>query len=70
MIYTGMPNPSQMPQQMMLPPEQPREMVIDVLGIRLPAELLESGYFWAFLSVSVITVLFVTYWKYKARARG
>jgi hypothetical protein len=73
MMYVGMPDPSQIPQQVMLPPQEMRaqpEMVIDVLGIRLPAAMLESGYFWAFLSVSVITVLLVTYWKYKARARG
>ena len=72
MIYTGMPDPSQMPQQMRLPPEQfaiPPErhqgdMIIDVLGIRVPAEMLHSGAFWLFLAVCVATVLGVAYLKY------
>ena len=57
-----------MPQQMLLPPapKQP-EMVIDVLGIRVPAEMLGSPAFWAFMAVSVITVLLVSYWKYRRK---
>ena len=42
MMYAGLPD--QMPQQQMMPPsELPREMIIDVLGIRIPAEMLHSG---------------------------
>ena len=71
MMNIGMPDPSQMPQQqMMLPASQPQEMVIDFLGMRLPTSMLESGYFWAFLAVAVVTVLLVSYWRYKAKARG
>jgi hypothetical protein len=68
LLHTGMIDPSQMPQQMMLPPEPSREMVIDVLGIRMPAEMLESGYFWLFMAVSVVTVLLVSYWKYRRKS--
>ena len=65
MIYTGLPDPSQMtPQHMVLPPPS-REMVIDVLGVRVPAELLHSGAFWAFLMVAAVTVLGVAYFKYR-----
>jgi hypothetical protein len=64
-----------MPQQIMLPPEQkslPTEhhqgdMIIDVLGIRVPAEMLHSGAFWLFLAVCVATVLGVAYLKYARR---
>ncbi len=62
---TGVPDPSQIPQQMMLPPEPPREMIIDVLGIRVPAEMLESGYFWAFLIMVTVVVLGVAWLKYR-----
>jgi hypothetical protein len=66
MMHVGMPDPSQMPQQqMMLPPEPPREMVIDVLGIRVPAEMLHSGAFWAFLIATAMTVLGVAWLKYR-----
>ncbi len=42
-MYVGVPAPSQMPQQIMLPPApKPPEMIIDVLGIRVPAEMLGS----------------------------
>jgi hypothetical protein len=67
MIYTGMPSPDQMPQQIMLPPQEihpPRDMTIDVMGIRVPAEMLDSGTFWLFLAVCVATVLGVAYLKY------
>jgi hypothetical protein len=40
----------------------------DVLGIRVPATLLESGYFWAFLIVAAVTVLGVAYFKYGKRS--
>ena len=66
----GMPDPSQMPQQIMLPPQEmrpPSDMVIDVLGIRVPAEMLHSTAFWAFMAVTVITVLLVSYWKYRRK---
>jgi hypothetical protein len=73
MLNIGMPDPSQLPQQIMLPPQemrpQPPEMVIDVLGIRVPASMLESGYFWAFLIVAALTVLGVAYLKSARRGR-
>ena len=68
----GMPDPSQMPQQqMMLPPQEMRpqpEMVIDVLGIRAPVEMLGSPAFWAFMVGSVVTVLLISYWKYRRKS--
>jgi hypothetical protein len=69
MIYTGMPSPDQMPQQqMMLPPSPaPSEMVIDVLGVRVPVTMLENGYFWALLMVAAVVVLGVAYFKYARR---
>jgi hypothetical protein len=70
-LHTGMPSPDQMPQQqMVMPPPSPRDMTIDLLGVKIPAELLSSGAFWAFLAVSVVTALVISYWKYKARAQG
>ena len=72
-LYIGMPDASQMPQQVMLPPQEIRpqpEMVVDVLGVRVPAAMLESGYFWAFLMVAAVVVLGVAYLKFKARAQG
>ena len=65
-----MPDPSQMPQQqMILPsPPAPSEMVIDVLGVRVPAAMLENGYFWVFLIVASVTVLLVSYWKYRRKS--
>jgi hypothetical protein len=71
MIYVGMPDPSQMPQQVMLPPQEVRpqpEMVIDVLGIRVPATMLESAYFWAFLAVCAVMILGGAYLKYRSRS--
>jgi hypothetical protein len=67
MIYTGIPSPEHMPQQqMVLPPAlPPSEMVIDVLGVRVPAEMLHSGAFWAFLVVASVTVLSVAWMKYR-----
>ena len=68
MISVGMPAPSQMQQQMILPsPPAPSEMVIDVLGVRVPAAMLENGYFWAFLMVAALVVLGVAYFKYARR---
>jgi hypothetical protein len=40
-----MPDASQMPQQIMLPSERHGDIVLDVLGVRVPASMLESGYF-------------------------
>jgi hypothetical protein len=71
MIYVGMPDPSQMPQQVMLPPQEVRpqpEMAIDVLGIRFPATMLESTYFWAFLAICAVMILGVAYLKYRGRS--
>ena len=53
-------DPSQMPQQAILPPfptPQKPEMVIDVLGMRVLAERHHSGAFWTFLRVAAMTVL-------------
>ena len=61
-LYIGMPDPSQVPQQIALPPP-PRDMTIDVMGIRVPAEMLDSGAFWLFMAVCVVTVLGVAYLK-------
>ena len=72
MMYVGMPAPSQMPQQMLLPPQEMRpqpKLVVDVLGVRVPAAMLESGYFWAFRIVAAVTVLGVTYFKYRSSAK-
>jgi hypothetical protein len=69
-LMTGMPDPNQMPQQIMLPPvPKPPEMIIDVLGIRVPAEMLNSPAFWAFLIVAAITVLGVAWLKYRSAAK-
>jgi hypothetical protein len=68
-LYTGMPSPDQMPQAVMLPPQgPPPEMVVDVLGVRVPAAMLENGYFWAFLIVAALVVLGVAYFKYGKRS--
>jgi hypothetical protein len=58
-----------MPQQQMILPSRPArsEMVIDVLGVRVPAEMLENGYFWAFVIVAALVVLGVVYFKYARR---
>jgi hypothetical protein len=70
-LYIGMPDPSQIPQQqMILPPvPKPPEMIIDVLGIRVPAEMLNSPAFWAFLIVAAVTVLGVAWLKYHSAAK-
>jgi hypothetical protein len=69
-LYIGMPDPSQMPQQVMLPPRpKPPEMIIDVLGIRVPAEMLGSPAFWAFLIVASLTVMGVAWLKYRSAAK-
>ena len=69
----GMPDPSQMPQQQMMLPSMPtapgRDMTIDVLGIKIPAEMLGSPAFWAFLIVAAVTVLGVAYFKYRSAAK-
>jgi hypothetical protein len=68
MMNVGMPSPDQMPQQVMLPPQEmhpPSDMVVDVLGVRVPAAMLENGYFWAFLIVAAVVVLGVAYFKYR-----
>jgi hypothetical protein len=74
MMKIGMPSPDQMPQQQQMlfspMPAPARDMTIDLLGVKIPAELLSSGAFWAFLAITVVTVLLISYWKYKARTRG
>ena len=47
----------------MLPP--PRDMTMDLLGVKIPAELLSSGAFWAFFIVAAVTVLGIAYLKYR-----
>jgi hypothetical protein len=66
MMNVGIPSPEQIPQEVLLPSQDaPPEMVVDVLGVRVPAAMLESGYFWAFLIVAAVTVLGVAYFKYR-----
>jgi hypothetical protein len=63
-----MPDPDQMPQQqLVLPP--PRDMIIDLMGFKIPAELLDSPAFWAFLIVASLTVLGVAWLKYRSAAK-
>jgi hypothetical protein len=67
-LYIGMPEPSQIPQQqLVLPP--PRDMIIDLMGFKIPAEMLNSPAFWAFLIVAAVTVLGVAYFKYRSAAK-
>ena len=68
-LYIGMPDPSQMPQQVMLPPERHGDIVLDVLGVRVPASMLESGYFWAFMAVCAVIILGVAWLKYRSTAK-
>ena len=67
-LLTGMPDPSQMPQQQLLLPP-PRDMIIDLMGFKIPAEMLNSPAFWAFLIVAAVTVLGVAYFKYRLAAK-
>ena len=61
--YIGIPiDPTQIPQQMLAPPP---EMVIDVLGIRVPSSMLESGYFWLFMASCAVMILGVAWIKYR-----
>ena len=64
--YVGMPNPQQMPQQqMILPPfPPPRDMTIEILGAKIPAELLSSGAFWCFFLLVIGAMLLLGYFKY------
>ena len=66
MIYTGMPDPSQMPQQMMLVPP-PRD--IDLMGFKIPAELLGSPAFWCFFLLVLTALVAMAYFKYARRCR-
>jgi hypothetical protein len=68
-LLTGMPDPNQMPQQVMLPPEHHGDIVLDVLGVRVPASMLESGYFWAFMVVCAAIILGVAWLKYRSAAK-
>jgi hypothetical protein len=44
MMNVGMPSPHQMPQQVVLPPQELHpETVVDVLGVRVPAAMLEMA---------------------------
>jgi hypothetical protein len=65
--YTGMPDPNQMPQQVLIPPQEihpPHDMTIDLLGVKIPAEMLASPAFWVFLIVTSLTVLGLAWIKY------
>ena len=68
-LYAGMPDPSQMPQQQMLmpPAPPPRDMTIDLLGIKIPAEMLGSPAFWVFLIVASATVLGLAWLRYRGK---
>ena len=59
----------QMPQQVMFPPQEMRpqpEMVVDVLGVRVPVSLLDSGAFWLFLVIVAATLLGLAYFKFRS----
>lgn len=65
MNYAG--NPYDMPQQQMYLPPVPvknEEMVIDLLGIRIPATMLETGTFWIFMVLVIAAVIAVAWLKY------
>ena len=69
---TGMPDPSQMPQQVMLPPQEvhrPSDIVIDVLGLRVPSEALHTFSFWVLIFILAAVVLGVAYFKYGKKSR-
>lgn len=69
MMYVGMPDPSQMPQQYALPPEQfvlpPTHGTMDILGVKIPAELLHSTAFWAFFLLVLLALVVMTYFKHR-----
>jgi len=61
-LQTGMPDPSQMSQQpMMLPPARD----IDLMGFKIPAELLGSGPFWCFFLLVLAALVAIAYFKYR-----
>ena len=61
--YVGMPSPDQMPpQQFALPPAPPS--VIEMMGFKVPADLLHSGAFWCFFLLVIGAVLLLGYFKY------
>ena len=64
MIYTGMPDPSQMPQQqlMLVPPSRDIEM----FGGKIPVELLDSPAFWLLLVFVAGTLLGLAYFKFRS----
>jgi hypothetical protein len=67
--YTGMPDPFQMPQQQMILPPMPapaRDMTIDLLGIKVPAEMLSNGSFWIFLLIVLGALVATSYFKNRA----
>ena len=60
-LHTGMPN--EMPQQQIaLLPPPPRD--IEILGTKIPAELLSSGAFWCFFLLVIGAMLLLGYFKY------
>lgn len=65
--YVGMPSPDQMPQQQMtLPGPKNSEIVIDLLGVRVPSEALHTFSFWALIFILAAVVLGVAYFKYRS----
>ena len=67
-LRTGMPSPDQMPQQqmIMLPPSPPRDMTIDLMSFKVPAEMLGNPSFWAFFLLVVFAILLLGYFKYRS----
>ena len=66
--YVGMPDQSQMPQQIMLPPQElhPQPEIIDAFGVKVPVSLLDSGAFWMFLVIVAATLLGLAYFKFRS----
>jgi hypothetical protein len=61
--YIGMPDPSQLPQQMMLAPPS-RD--IEMFGSKIPVELLDSPTFWLLLIFVAGTLLGLAYFKFRS----
>ena len=68
MISVGMPSPDQMPQQVMFPQfsPPPRDMTIDLMGFKIPAEMLGSPAFWCFFLLVIFVILLLGYFKFRS----
>jgi hypothetical protein len=67
-LRVGMPSSDQMPQQVMLPQFSPpqRDMAIDLMGFKIPAEMLGSPAFWCFFLLVIFAIILLGYFKYRA----